>query len=863
MKRLVNSLAAMVERFPVIVLIGALALTVVFGAFVSQQEQATGNEGFSPDSDEFLAGELVAELFDTSTVAPVQVVFQSAGGDVMTAEVFRAYLAVSDAVGGSRATELFSDLPGGDIQGFLDPAAAVLAAQGIAPAVATDADVKSAFTTGLAQLSEEQRGQIVSSLSATDTDLTTVRSSAGLMVVLLNTGLLEDDPDGIELQAIEVDMSDAIDASIDGDVAAQAFSFALLFADTSEFEREIGRLFGTAFAIILAILGFVFWIHPKGRMTRRAALRRATADVLLALGVIVMSIVWMNGIGVLLGPKYLGLIGKFSELLQIIPILLIGLGVDYAIHLTARYREELGSGLTVDAAATRATRTVGVALVLATVTTAVGFLTNVFNPVTALADFGILAAVGIGSAFVLMLTFVPAIRVLLDRRAQRAGALPVEAMGHSSERMLPRLLGRSAVFAERLPGVMLTLALSLGGLGLWGMLNLSTTFSFTDFLPEGAPLLETFDTLTSEFGGGLGETTNVLIEGDVATPEVHNAMVLATSNLQDTPDVLAFGDNAAVQSPVSVLGRLVTPPDQGGLAEAYDAAFASQATAAGLQPDLTVSPGTDVVALYDSASTVQPEAMRRVITVDDDGSYRYVNVGVSTQAGESGADSLADNLSSDFEPVSSLAGVTAVPTNENIIANGVIDALQASQVSSLGITLLAAMALLVLTFFVESRRPFLGVITIAPVALVVLWVFGMMSLTGISFNPVTAMIAAIAIGIGVPYTIHITHRYQEDRLRFDTPEEAIRSTMTHTGGALAGSAFTTVAGFGILTTSSLKPFQQLGLVTVYAIALALVAAVLVLPSLLILWDRWHSRRGEAAVDEQAVGEVFETSGMVD
>jgi predicted RND superfamily exporter protein len=184
-------------------------------------------------------------------------------------------------------------------------------------------------------------------------------------------------------------------------------------------------------------------------------------------------------------------------------------------------------------------------------------------------------------------------------------------------------------------------------------------------------------------------------------------------------------------------------------------------------------------------------------------------------------------------------------------------------VSSLGITLLAAMALLVLTFLIESRRPFLGVITIAPVALVVLWVFGMMALTGISFNPVTAMIAAIAIGIGVPYTIHITHRYQEDRLRYDSPEDAIRSTMTHTGGALAGSAFTTVAGFGILTTSSLKPFQQLGLVTVYAIGLALVAAVLVLPSLLILWDRWHVARGESAVDEHALEEIFEGVGAGD
>ena len=65
------------------------------------------------------------------------------------------------------------------------------------------------------------------------------------------------------------------------------------------------------------------------------------------------------------------------------------------------------------------------------------------------------------------------------------------------------------------------------------------------------------------------------------------------------------------------------------------------------------------------------------------------------------------------------------------------------------------MALLVINFLIESRRPLLGVITILPVVLVVLWVFGAMALTGISFNPVTAMIAAIAIGIAFIIAIGI------------------------------------------------------------------------------------------------------------
>lgn len=857
MKRFIRILSSLVRRFPISVLIGSVVLTLAFGAFVPQQETATGNEGFSPDSDEFLAAQTIDEVFTSSSEVAVQILVASESGDVLTADGIRTYAAVRRAVLDSRASEIMGHRadgdPGGDIEGFLETVLTSLEARDIPLDTLDDATAGAVISATLASLPPDA---VDAFLFPEGADLDSASSPSGLMVVFLALSFLEDDPNQVELQKIEVDMAEQVReaaAATSDDVTAEPFSFALLFANQDEFQSEIGRLFATAFLIILVILGFVFWIHPRGRLRAGGALRRAAADVLLAVAVIFMSITWMNGIGVLLGPKYLGFIGKFNELLQIIPILLIGLGVDYAIHLTGRYREEIGEGRDVVGAATTASRTVGVALVLATVTTAVGFLTNLVSPVTAIADFGVLASVGIGSAFVLMLTFVPSVRILLDRRAERAGALPTEAMGHGGERLLPRLMGRMSVFAERVPVLMLAVALAAGGLGLWGLTNLSTDFSFTDFVPEGSELLETFETISEDYGGGFGERTQVLIEGeDLADPAVHNSIAAAHENMEDTPHVVTFDGRPQAESPLSVLFFLSTQPEEGGDPERYVPGFAETAASLGLQADLSVAPGSDVAALYDAAVEAAPEDMRMVVAPGEDGTpYGYINVSVATQAGEQGARELADGLQADFAAVDGLDGVEAVPTNENIIADGVIEALQSSQVSSLALTLAAAMLLLVVTFLIEARRPFLGVITIAPVALVVLWVFGAMALTGISFNPVTAMIAAIAIGIGVPYTIHITHRYQEDRLRHEGPEAAIRSTMTHTGGALAGSAFTTVAGFGILVTSTLKPFQQFGLVVGYAIGFAMIAAVLVLPSMLVLWDRWHRRRGEAVVNEAA------------
>ena len=628
--------------------------------------------------------------------------------------------------------------------------------------------------------------------------------------------------------------------------SAEPFSFELIFGSGDEFEAEVGRLFGMAAGIIVLILLFVYWVRPRGGDSRWAGIRRTSADMLLTMSAIFMAITWMQGIGVLFGPKYFGWIDDFGPMNQIVPILLIGLGVDYAIHLVTRYREEVGHEAAVDEGMRRAIHTVGVALVLATITTAVGFLTNLVSPIPALRDFGILSAVGIVASFLIMMSFVAAFRVLLDRRAERGGRIPRESLGATKQRMLPRLIGRTAVLAEKAAVPTVVIALLLGVLGLFGVTKLRTEFSVTDFVPRPNPLLETFDVLTTEFAGGFGETTDVLIsDGNVADAATHNAVAAAIGNLGAVPNVVSYGGTPAAASAISLLITLTDPASA-----RFDAALAAAADGAGFGPDGTVAPGADVAALYNALFLAAPEDAHRVLHRAG-ASYDALLVSITTQAGEQAAAELGADLRDVFAPVRA-RDLRAVATSDYIISTVVISSMSASQLSSLVIAVIAAALLLVINFWIESRRPFLGIITIAPVALVMLWAFGLFPVLGLTFGPVTATVSALAIGIGVPYMIHITHRYQEDRLRAATPEEAIRSTTTNTGGALAGSAFTTIAGFGILMTASLVPFQQLGLVTGYTILLALVGAVLVLPSMLVLWDRWHRRRGEAAIDPDAV-----------
>jgi len=837
MKTTIRLLARLVERFPVAVLVASLSLTGVFGWLATDVQVATGQDGFAPESDEILAASRIGELFGDEAIQSVmQVIVRAEGGDVISPEGYAVVRTITETLLTSEFADVLATNGGQPpIVSYLAPVEFAAAQAGLDPATLDDATFSELYTQALDGAGDEL-GFVRQLVPAGTIDAT---AEVGLILVFLETT-----PDF----NLQVDRELAIAQLLRGlatdSIEVRPFTFTLLFEDGFEFEEELGRLFGAAFAIIVALLLFVFWMRPVGNASRLRSVRRALADTGVTMATILLAIVWMQGAGGLL--QRVGLLGDLTEVAQIVPILIIGLGVDYGIHLTSRYRDEVGAGSGVTLGATRAIGTVGVALVLATVTTAIGFLANIVNPIPALADFGILASLGIVASFILMLTFVPALRVLLDRRAERAGRLPTDGMGATSSRLLPQLIGRTSFLADRMPVPTLAVMLVLGGFGWYGLNNISTEFSFTDFLPDDAPFAVTLELIQDEFGGGFGETTQVLVEGDaIAEPDGFNALVDAVEAMADTPDVLVvdtpLGTRAQVRSPASVVQSLfILGPD--GLPA--DPLAAQAAISAGFDPATgRVAEDGDVLAVLDAAAGARGAELATVVAFED-GRPTAALLEVSTQAGEGEALLLRDALLEDLAPLAS-AGLTTIVTSQYVITGTITDALVDSQVSSLLITLIVATLVLMISFGIENRRPFLGVVTMAPVALVVLWTFGLMYLSGIPFGPVTATLTGLAVGIGVPYTIHIARRFEEDRSRYADISEAIRATMTNTGGALAGSALTTAAGFGILVTSTLTPFRQLGQVVAYAILLSLAGAVLVLPSLLVLWERWHRRHGLA------------------
>ena len=857
MKLLTNFFSSAATKRPLITILVVVLLTGFFGYMAGQAEELSTSFGGELDTPEIQASSKLSEYFQTSGSQSVFQIIIS-GKDVLTVDGYLAWQEINKAVSESEIYPYLVKDQGGAVQGFFAPVDFAKAFNpSINVAAMSDDQFKQLYNQANGQMPAEFKAFASALLSSTyDEDLTT--ASAGLAIVTIDSSLIVQEFGGsdgafIEQPRMEVALADALNEISIGNIKVSGFSFGLLLGNEGDdFLEEIGLLFAQAFLIILVVLAYIFFIRPRKGFNILKSGRRTFSDLLLSLGAILLSIGWMQGAGTILGPGYLDIIGAPNQVSQIAPIILIGLGVDYAIHFTSRYREEIGSGNTIAGSTTSTLKSVGIALTLATLATIVGFLTNIVSPLPELKDFGILVSTGIFFAFFLVMTFVPAIRTLLDKRAENKDKINKDAFSSSGESVLNKVAASSGIIPKKLKIVALILLFSISGYGYYSFTNLETIFEFTDFLPEDDPVVQTLGLLTDEFGGGFGESTSVLIEGDdLATPEIHNALIDSINNLSEKENIVVYAGNVAAESVIGTVGQLLAPqgaapgappamPDMELLGTLGSFGVDLMSGAQGIDA-LRVKETGNVQGLYEYLVVSDPEAFLANLYFNDENKVTAQQVRITTSAGSLGAAQLRDDIYDAFQPMSTL-GVSVAATNDAIVTQSVSDLISESQFQSLIFAILASMTFLILYYLIDIRKPFLGVITILPVVAIVMGTYLGMYFLDIPLNPVTSTLSGLAIGIGVPFVIHVTNRFRETLLIADNPVDAVRTTLKTTGGSLFGSAFTTMAGFGILMTSSLKPFQQMGQVVVVALGFALVASILILPTLLVFWANYHNKK---------------------
>ncbi|PSQ35253.1 Patched family protein [Halobacteriales archaeon SW_10_66_29] len=580
---------------------------------------------------------------------------------------------------------------------------------------------------------------------------------------------------------------------------------------------------------------------------------RDVLDIALSLVGIVLVLLWTFGA--------LGWIGiAFNPTLIAIPVLLIGLSIDFGIHVFMRYREAAADGDPIPTSMGAALSGVGVALVWVTVTTTIGFLSNLASPVPLIREIGLIAAIGIVGAFVVFGAFVPALKTILDERLEARGFdRRGTALGTGDSR-IGRLLSGGAKAAGRAPVVVLVAVLLLTAGTTVVATDVSTSFESEDTLVEDAPgwsqslpgpfatseytAKETLQVVDERFVHPDSQV-EFLVEGSVTDP----SFLAGVDDLErkapekDVVAVLANGE-ARTTSPVSVIDSVA----------ARNESF--NATVAATDTDGDGVPDRNVATVYDELFATAPDEAAQVLH-QADGEYRAARVSVAVDRVASGeavmaqSGDLAANLDGD--------GRQVVATGSPVVAQIVQDSLLESLLITLVVTLLVIGVLLGGVYRVAYGSATLGLVTLVPVLLTVSWVFATMVLLDIPLNLVTSIVASLAIGLGVDYSIHVSERFRTELAAGRSVEDAILTTIRGTGGALLGSATTTVLGFGVLAFALLPILQQFGTIMAVMIVYAFLAAIVVLPSLLVLWTRITGvADSDAAVADQASGDAGET-----
>ncbi len=559
---------------------------------------------------------------------------------------------------------------------------------------------------------------------------------------------------------------------------------------------------------------------------------------------LLILLVWLKGISNLIGLK------SSLTLDLIVPIAMISLGADFMIHAVHRYNEER-EHFPHPAPALRA-GLAGVmgALVLATLSDGIAFLANVTSGIETIIGFGIAAGVAVLSSFVIMGILIPLALMRLDqRKAPNYSQLtPVEDRQDAGEPVgaHPSRSRIAWVVVElaKAPWAVLPLAAVITSTAVYLSFQLEPKLDIKDFFDSDSDFVVGLDKLeehTSETVAG--EPAVIYVEGDLTARESLDALkdlldrLSANETLGNTEDGSVSLYNRTVfdllrrvtESPVArqrvleATGVSISDVDADGIPDTPEQTRAAY--------DYMIDNG---VPLDGQTTAYAPLQVREVLYHDGEKQAIIFIIGVLGSREQANLRRSRESLEQDLAPSREVTSITEARFTGSPFAR---EATLTATTRALTISLPVAVAACLLLLTIWMRSFGFAVVTIVPIGLVVSWLYAFMYLAGYSLNFVTATIAAVSIGVGIDYSIHMTQRFRQELAKNCSPVPALWAAATGTGVALAGSAASSIIGFAVLGFAPMPLFSTYGVISAVMILMAAIASLLVLPSLLLIVAR--------------------------
>ncbi len=511
---------------------------------------------------------------------------------------------------------------------------------------------------------------------------------------------------------------------------------------------------------------------------------RSISGVLLPLLTAVISIIWSLGMMAFLDYN-------MSMISNNIPIILLAVGSAYTIHVINRINQV--KKIEHSNVVSTAMSYVIIPVILAAVTTIIGFISFIFGAyLEMIVDFGIFTALGTFFACLLSIFFVPVIMDLF--KSEKKKVIKQKKQPLLTTKILQPLT--TALFKNS--KAIFIFWMLLLGISLFGMFSINRSVDIQEYFKKDNPTRLAENIMVEKFGGT--KPVFVLFKGDMQNPEVLKKMIQTSEFMKESPDINSAMSVAKLISEMNyaITGSREIPDSQEKIEQLW-----------------FLLEGNEVMNRFVNEELNEGIIISKFKSPDNKSKKVFA---------KKMKDFIRENSTKQCQ-----ISITGMPFVDITMDNSLVK----SQIGSITIAIL--FVIIFVGFILRSLRG--GIYTSIPIVAAIFILFGVMGLTGISLNIATVLVASVALGIGIDYSIHIYTHFNESFKKTKDLQKAIEESIQISGKAIIINVVSVSAGFMVLIFSEMVPLQYFGILIAISMLSSCLGALTLLPAILILMNR--------------------------
>jgi len=430
-------------------------------------------------------------------------------------------------------------------------------------------------------------------------------------------------------------------------------------------------------------------------------------------------------------------------------------------------------------------------------------------------------------SFVLAVTLLPAVIILRDRRAKSQDKWDAdkEKRDETPQGWLDRFLVRIAIVSEHHKAIVMVITVIILAVCVLLGFKVTTEADMQKMMPKDMPYIKAQAQINKYFGGQ--DFAYTLVKGDVLSPASLKAMLSYEDGLAKSREFSTSGKALFVRDKIFSIADLVNKVN-GSIPN----------TQAGVYKVLM---GMSTGRKSESQNTLLNPKYPRVTMVTirvDRGSEADMRLIAKTMRAQSA------------KVVSGSGGLKMTSSGMPVLLDDMLGSIAPTQLKTSALALILCALIVTMVF----GSIFFGLAATSVVFIGIALEIGALALLNWPLDFMTVMVSSLVIGAGIDFGIHVTHRFREEwHLGGVSVDEAMRRTVGNVGKVLVAAAVTTAGAFGIIAISKISYLRRFGGVTALSLIFALLAALLVLPSILA-WradsiEKSRARKAAAGAEE--------------